>query len=109
MNSDYLEYPDETDNNVHTKMYHSAVLPDLVNVALPNRTANAMSTSVRWKKAKAWFESRADPGGIKGTKIQRHHHDPDQIHFEKANPESAKDRPELTNWQIEGTTRKEHD
>ena len=35
-----------------------------------------MSTAIRWKKAKAWFESRADPGGIKSTKIQRYHHDP---------------------------------
>ena len=30
MNSDYIEYPGETDNNGHTKVYHSVVLPDLV-------------------------------------------------------------------------------
>ena len=35
-----------------------------------------MSTAIRCKKAKAWFGSRAEPGGIKGIKIQRHHHDP---------------------------------
>ena len=45
MNSDYIEYPGETDNNGNTKVYHSMVLPDLVGVALPNRTANAMSTA----------------------------------------------------------------
>ena len=76
MNSDYIEYPGEADNNGNTKVCHSVVLPDLLGVALPNRTVNAMSTTIRWKKAKAWFESRADPGGIKGIKIQRHHHDP---------------------------------
>ena len=76
MNSDYIGYPGEADNNGNTEIYHSVVLPDLVRVALPNRTANAMSTAIRWKKAKAWFESRANPGGIKGIKIQRQHHDP---------------------------------
>jgi hypothetical protein len=53
MNSDYIEYPGQADNNGNTKAYHLVVPPDLVGVALPNRTANAMSTAIRWKKAKA--------------------------------------------------------
>ena len=50
------------------------VLPD--DVASPTCTGTPISTAVRWKKVKPWFESSADPGGIKGIKIQRHHHDP---------------------------------
>ena len=33
MNSDYIEYPGETDNNGNMKVYHSVVLPDLVCTA----------------------------------------------------------------------------
>ena len=46
MNLDYIEYPGETDNNGHTKVYHSVVLSGLVGVALPNRAANAISTAI---------------------------------------------------------------
>ena len=41
MDSDYNEYPGETDNNGNTKAYHSVVLPGVVGVALPDGTANA--------------------------------------------------------------------